>query len=185
MPQQRRRRIHLKRQHLALDRAHGRQIGGRDAADLARPGTRRQHHDIGRLAAAIGDHSGDAVTGQDRLADSAMLDQLDPGLSRRDGEGAAEIAVLDLVVPRTPHRGGDAGLQMRLALPRLGGIQPMQVEPEALLEFIGMAQLHRVIAVQRNNQGTLVAIVDRHAGGRFQLARELRPHALAFERQRQ
>jgi hypothetical protein len=48
-----------------------------------------------------------------------------------------------------------------------------------------MPQLSRVVAVERDDQRALVAIADRNAGGGFQLAREIRPHALAFECQRQ
>ena len=74
---------------------------------------------------------------------------------------------------------------MRLALSRLGGGQPLQVEPKPLLEFIGMAQLGGVVAIERDDEGTLITITDRNAAGRFQLARKIGPQALAFKRQRQ
>ena len=137
MAQQRRRRVHLQRQHLALDRPHRRQIGRRDAADLARPGAGREHDDIGRFAAAIGDDAAGAPAGDHHLADRAVLVQLDAGAAGRGGQRAAEPAVFDLVVARAQHRGGDAGLQMRLAPPRLGRRQPFEIEAEAFLEFVG------------------------------------------------
>ena len=48
-----------------------------------------------------------------------------------------------------------------------------------------MAQLRGVVAVEGDDHRALVAVFDRHAGGGFQLAREIGPQALAFERQRQ
>ena len=48
-----------------------------------------------------------------------------------------------------------------------------------------MAQLRRIVAVQRDDHRALVAILDRDAGGGFEFAREIGPQALAFERQRQ
>ncbi len=151
MAQQRRRRVHLQGQHLPLDRAHRRQIGRRNAADLARPGAGRQHDDIGRIAAALGDDAGGAAAGTDDLADRAMLDELDPGAAGGRCQRAAELAVLDLVVARAPHGGGDAGLQMRLLLARLGRRQPGEVEAEPFLELVGMAQLGGVVAIERDD----------------------------------
>ena len=119
------------------------------------------------------------------LAHRAVFDQLDPSLARSLGEGAAEQPVLDLMVARAPDRGGDAGLQMRLALARLRRGQPVQIEAEPLLEFVGMAQRRGVIAVERDDHRALAAILDRDAGGGFEFAGEIGPQALAFERQRQ
>ncbi len=114
-----------------------------------------------------------------------MLDKLDPGAARGHCQCAAELAVFDLVVARAPHRGGDAGLQMRLLLARLGRGEPGEVKAEPLLEFEGMAQLRRVIAVERDDDRPLVAVFGRDAGCGLDLAREIRPQALAFERERQ
>ena len=114
-----------------------------------------------------------------------MLDQFDSGAAGGERQGAAEQPVVDLVVARAQHRGGDAGLQMRLAAARLHRRQPFEIEPEPFLEPVGMLQLRRVVAVERDDDGALVAIVDRHAGGVFQLARKIGPQALAFEGERQ
>ena len=54
------------------------------------------------------------------------------GPLRRYGKGAAEQAVLDLMIARAQHRAGDAGAQMRLAPARLCPRQPVEFETEAL-----------------------------------------------------
>ena len=185
VPQQRRRRIHLQGEHLALDRPHRRQIGGRDAGDLARPGAGRQHHNIGTIAAPLGDDARGAPAGDDDLAHRAMLDQLDPGMPRGDRQRLSQQPVLDLVIAGAEDGRSGTRFQMRLALSRLGGGQPLQVEPKPFLEFIGMAQLGCVVAIERDDQRALVAVIDRDAAGPFQLACEIGPQALAFERQRQ
>ncbi len=74
---------------------------------------------------------------------------------------------------------------MRLASPRLSPRQPFELEAEALLKIVSVAQLFDVIAGQRYDDRALIAIADRNPGQRLDLARETRPHALAFERQRQ
>src|SRR5262249_61282636 len=53
------------------------------------------------------------------------------------------------------------------------------------LEFVGMTQLGGVVTIERDDERTLVAIVHRDAARCCQLAGEIGPEALAFERQRQ
>ncbi len=74
---------------------------------------------------------------------------------------------------------------MRLAAPRLSPRQPLEIEAEALLKIIGVAQLLGIIAGQRDDDRALVAIADRNPGCRLELPRKTWPHALTFERQRQ
>ena len=74
---------------------------------------------------------------------------------------------------------------MRLLLACLRRRKPVQVETEPFLEFVGMAQLSGIVAVQRDDQRALVAIINRDAGNAFKLAGKIGPQTLAFERQRQ
>ncbi len=61
----------------------------------------------------------------------------------------------------------------------------MEVEAQAFLELKGMAQLDGIVAIERDDDRSLIAIFDRDARGDLHLARKIRPQALAFERQRQ
>ena len=74
---------------------------------------------------------------------------------------------------------------MRLALARLRPAQPLDIEAEPALEIVGVAQLRRVVAIERDDERALVAVADRQVARAFQLAREIRPQPLAFQRQRQ
>src|SRR5438128_3785481 len=74
---------------------------------------------------------------------------------------------------------------MRLLAARLGGIEPFEIEPQPLLEFVGMTQLRGVVAIERDDQRALVAVFRRDPGGALQFAREIGPQTLAFERQLQ
>ena len=53
--------------------------------------------------------------GNHDFLDRAVLVQLDPGAAAGGDQRAGEAAVLDLMVVAAQDRGGDAGLQMRLA----------------------------------------------------------------------
>ena len=75
-----------------------------------------------------------------------MLVQGRAGAPDGQRERRGDQAVVDLMVAWARHRAGDAGAQMRLAAARLGAGQPFEIEPEALLELIGKAQLLGVVA---------------------------------------
>src|SRR6266446_10844446 len=87
------------------------------------------------------------------------------------------------MISRAKHGAWNPGSQMRLATPHLSPRQPFEIEAEALLKIVSVAQLLGVIAGQRDGDCALVAIADRNPGRSLDLARETRPHALAFERQ--
>src|SRR5579862_4279074 len=74
---------------------------------------------------------------------------------------------------------------MWLQPPRLGGIEPIEVEPDAALKLERMTQRLGVVAVERDDQRPFVAVLAGNPGRRCELAGEVRPQALAFERQRQ
>ncbi len=89
------------------------------------------------------------------------------------------------MVARAQDAGGNAGPQMRLALPRCGAGQPLDVEAETLLKLVGKTQLLGIVAGQGDDDRAFVAISDRDPGDGFEFASEIRPLSLAFERQRQ
>src|SRR5258708_19621226 len=74
---------------------------------------------------------------------------------------------------------------MRFATPCFHTRQPVDVEAQASLKFIGEAELLGIVAGQRNNDRSFVAIADRDPGCRFDLARKAGPQLLTFERERE
>src|SRR5262250_1532566 len=73
---------------------------------------------------------------------------------------------------------------MRFAPQRFYSRQPADFEAQASLKFIGEAELLGIVARQRNNDRSFVAIADRDPGRRFDFAREAWPQPLTFERER-
>src|SRR5205085_10087790 len=120
----------------------------------------------------------------DHLAHRSVFVQRRAGVADRGRESAAEAAVVDLMIALAQDGRGDARLQMRLAAARLGRRQPFEIEPEPGLELVGMTELLGIVAVEGEDERALVAVFDRNAGCGFELAREIGPSTLAFERER-
>src|ERR1700736_4934098 len=74
---------------------------------------------------------------------------------------------------------------MRFAPPRFSARKPVDVETQTSLKFIGKAELRGIVARQRNNDCSFVAIADRDPGCRFDFPREAGPQLLTFERERE
>src|ERR1700730_783371 len=74
---------------------------------------------------------------------------------------------------------------MRFAPPRFHTRQPDDFEAQASLKFIGEAELLGIVARQRNNDRSFVAIADRDPGRRFDFTRKPGPQLLTFERERE
>ncbi len=70
-------------------------------------------------------------------------------------------------------------MEIGLALARLGTGQPIQRDAMRALEIVGVAQLRRIVAVERDHQRAFLAQLDALAGSRFKLGGEARPRLLA------
>ena len=91
----------LQREHLAFDRPHRRAVLRRDAADAARPGAGRQHHDIGRDLHAVRQHHAVGAAVRDRnFLDRLVLVDGRAGGFGRDAQCSGKLAVVDLMVFR-------------------------------------------------------------------------------------
>ena len=117
--------------------------------------------------------------------DWAVLVQHPAGLREGRLQRLGQLAVLDLMVLGRPDGAGDAGPQIGLAPPGLGAAQPFDGEAKVALEFVGEAQLLRLVAVGGGDQCAGLAIFDINARRRVQLGGEAGPQLLAGQRQRQ
>ncbi len=102
--QQWRFRVHAQGQHLPLDRAHRGEMRGWNAADLARPGARRQHDEVGPIVALFSGHAASTLARDIDFPNRAVLVQHGAGATSRFGEGTTHKTVVDLVIARAQHR---------------------------------------------------------------------------------
>ena len=185
MVDQRRRRVHAQRQHLALDRAHRRPQFRRQPGDAARPGAGRQHDHVGRDLAAVGQHDAVGARPGDRdFLDRGVLADGGAGRLGGDAQGGGELAVVDLVVLRAPHRAGELAGEMRLASSRLRRRNPLQRQAELLLEDEMMMQPRLVVRGRGDDQRAFGAQFHIDAGGRLQFGGKGRPARLAVAAER-
>ncbi len=112
MAQQRRRRIHAQRQHLAFDRPHRRFRRLRQTGDLARPRARREHDDIGIDAPVVERDAGHTAGRALDRRDLGVLMQLAAGGDESHAQRPHQLAVLDLMIAGAIDRGGEIGMKM-------------------------------------------------------------------------
>src|SRR6185437_2698186 len=92
---------------------------------------------------------------------------------------AHELAILYLMIGCRIDGGGKMGMKEGLAGTRLGAVQPVERDAVGALEIIGVAQLRRVVAIERDHQRALAPQLDALPGGGFELGGESRPGELA------
>ena len=78
-------------------------------------------------------HAGGPATIGDHGLDRRMVVQPAAGPAQRLHQGRHQPAVVDLVVGRAVHGGGEARAQHRFALQQLGAGQPAQIDAELAL----------------------------------------------------
>src|SRR5829696_6918138 len=185
MIDQRRSRIHAQRQHLSLDRTDWWSQLRRQSGDATRPGAGRQHYDIGGNLSAISQHDSVGATSSNRnLLDRCLLADGRTGRLGHNAQCRHELAVIDLMIFRTPHRTCELAGEMRLAPPRLGCRNPLQWQPELLLKYQVMMNSRLVVGGQRNDQRTLGAQFDVDSGHLLQLGCKCWPARLALAPER-
>jgi hypothetical protein len=133
---QRRGRVHLERQHLALDRTHRHPRLLRQAGDLARPGAGGQHRDGAFMALVAKAQRRDPAGGDFHRLTARMFVQLAAGCQEGALQRAHQKAVVGLMIARAEHRGGERGIEARLALARLLGRQPFERHALGALEVV-------------------------------------------------
>ena len=101
-----------------------------------------------------------------------------------DAQGGGELAVVDLMVLRAPHRAGELAGQMRLAAAGLGGRNPAQRQAELLLIVEMMVDARLIVGGQRHHQRALGAQLDVDAGRLQQLRGKAGPARLALAPER-
>ncbi len=135
-----------------IGRTGGAQLRRASPPIAARPGAGGQHDDVGRDLACR------RRARRRRRAPPAIEISLTGVCSRMvaparfggDAQGGRELAVVDLMVLRAPHRAGELAGEMRLAPARLGGGNPFQRQAELLLEREVMVEPRLVVGGQRD-----------------------------------
>jgi hypothetical protein len=105
----------------------------------------------------------------------------DAGTSRLGGnaQGGGQFAIIDLGVFRAEHRARELARQVRLASSCLRRRNPLQGQPELLLEYKLMAQPCLVVRRQCDDQRPFRAQSHIHAGRLLQFGGESGPPRLA------
>ena len=178
-------RVHRQRQHLALDRAHRRPQGLGQAVDLPGPGPGGEHHGLGGEAPVVDDDPGGMPGRGLDGGDGGLLLQLAAGPQEGLLQGQHQEAVVDLMVPRAVDRRRRAGPEVGLSRACLAAAQPLELDAQAALELVAEAQLLDVVAIERGDQGALVAVAEGPAAGGLEVAAEGRPEPLALQGQLQ
>src|SRR5215470_5469487 len=109
-----------------------------------------------------------------------MLTNAGAGHFGSEAQRGRELAIVDLRVFGAEHRSGELACQMRLAPPRLSRGNPLQRQPELLLEYKLMAQPCLVVRGQGDDQRAFCAQFDVDARDLQQLRSESGPARLAF-----
>ena len=91
-------------------------------------------------------------------------------------EGGRQLAVVHLVVVRAEEGARHGRAEERFAPARLRAAQPFRRDARLLLEPAVETQLLHVVLAERHDQGAFAAEVDRQAGRRLHLRREILPH---------
>ena len=177
----RRARLHLQGDHLALQWPYRRPGDRWDAIDIVRPGARREENHIG-LTALASDLNALRLPGLhvNRL-DRGVFMQAATGPQKCFMQRPHELAVVDLMILHAGHRSADAWRQMRFHATGLPPGEPFDLKSETAMELIGVSQFGRIIAMGRDSQYPLIAIAKIDARYRLQLRREIRPGCLAFQ----
>ena len=83
-----------------------------------------------------------------------------PAASAAIAQAGRELAVVDLMVLRAPHRAGELAGEMRLAPARLGGGNPLQRQAELLLMRKMMMDARLIVGGERDDQRAFRAQFD-------------------------
>ena len=103
---------------------------------------------------------------------------------RGDAQGGRELAIVDLVVLRAEHRASELAGEVRLAPSRLRRRNPVQWQPELVLEHEVMIQPRLVVGRQGDDQRPLGPQFHVNAGRPLQFRGESGPTRLALAAQR-